>query len=396
MRLIGTLEDEHKALIFSHFLDQKNIPHEIEIQTNSDWGNPACKLSRCQIWIQDEENLQEVLKWFQLFIENPQDSTFNTSTSTSTTRAWIKSQHPLPIAPSVPSTPPSQSDATAWEKQTMGWITRILLIICTFLFFLSQLWLPSLQAPERYAGLILFTSPVEKTLLYDYPEFYALIDRFIHRYGFEELENPTDLPIEGKHLLEKINHTPFWPGYYQILLKGGWQAAKEGLSQYPSFEKIRQGQIWRLFTPCLLHGDLFHLFFNMLWLIVLGKQIEQRLQPWRYGIFIFITAILSNTAQYLVSGPNFIGFSGVLCGMLAFIWVRQRAAAWEGYQIDRFTMIFMLIFIMSMAAIQLFSFFVEKSFEWAFSPNIANMAHLIGGLVGYILGRLNFFSWRHT
>lgn len=134
----------------------------------------------------------------------------------------------------------------------------------------------------------------------------------------------------------------------------------------------------------------------MLWLIVLGKQLEQRIKPWRYILFILFIAIISNTAQYLMSGPNFIGFSGVLCGMLAFIWVRQKTAAWEGYQIDRMTLIFMLIFILSMTGIQLLSFLLEKSLDWAISPNIANMAHLTGGLTGYILGRLNFFSWRHA
>jgi rhomboid protease GlpG len=301
-----------------------------------------------------------------------------------------------PTPPPPPAAPPS-SAPLSWEKQKMGWITRLLLVTCTFLFFLSQLGISSLQIPERYAGMILFTSPVEKILLYDYPKLYRLLDRFLHLYGFEELENPTDLSPEGKSLLEQINHTPVWPGFYQLLLqKRGWEAVTTGLSKYPSFEKIREGQIWRLFSPCLLHGDLFHLFFNMLWLIVLGKQIEQRLTPLRYAFFILIVAIISNTAQYLVSGPNFIGFSGVLCGMLAFIWVRQKIAPWEGYQIDRLTLIFMLIFIISMAAIQLLSFFLEKSFEWSFSPNIANMAHLIGGLVGYILGKLNIFSWRHA
>jgi GlpG protein len=82
--------------------------------------------------------------------------------------------------------------------------------------------------------------------------------------------------------------------------------------------------------------------------------------------------------------------------MLAFIWTRQKIAAWEGYQIDRLTLIFMLIFIISMALIQLLSFFLEKSFDLAFSPNIANMAHLTGGLMGFLLARLNFFSWRHS
>jgi GlpG protein len=393
MRLVGTLDDERKALVFSHFLHQKGILHQIEIETNTDWGSPAYGSNRCQIWIQEEEHLEEVLKWFQLFVENPQNPLFHSSASPLPT--WMKAEPSLPLSPSAaPSPPPSTSKP--WNKQTMGWITRALLAICTFLFFLSQLWMPSLQVPERYSGLILFTSPVEKALLYDYPKFYQLIDHFLRLYGFEELEHPNNLLPEGQQLLQQINRTPFWPGYYELLLKGGWQAVKEGFHQYPSFERIREGQVWRLFSPCLLHGDLFHLFFNMLWLIVLGKQIEQRLTPWRYILFILITAIISNTAQYLMSGPNFIGFSGVLVGMLAFIWVRQKRAAWEGYQIDRLTLVFMLIFILSMAAIQLLSFFLEKSFEWAFSPNIANVAHLMGGLVGYLLGRSKFFSWRHT
>lgn len=196
--------------------------------------------------------------------------------------------------------------------------------------------------------------------------------------------------------MQQINHTPFWQGAYSLLLKGGVKAVEKGFIQYPMFEKIKEGQVWRLFTPCLLHGDIFHLFFNMLWLIVLGKQIEQRIKAWPYVLFILIIGVLSNTVQYLMSGPNFIGFSGILCGMLAFIWVRQKRAAWEGYQIDRLTFLFMLIFIISMAFIQLLSFFLEKSMDLALSPNIANMAHLTGGLTGYLLGKLNFFSWRHT
>ena len=385
MRLIATLEDERKALLFSHFLHQKKIPHHIEIEKNQDWGSPSYGSSQCHVWIQEEDQFAEALKWFQLFIEHPEDPLFTPSPSSTSDKE-----------PSIPPSPPSPTTSRAWNKQPMGWMTRTLLALCTFLFFLGQFLLPSVPFPEKYTALSVFTSPIEKALLYDYPKFYELINRFIHLYGFEDLEHPEDLSPEGQRLFKQINQTPFWPGYYQLLLKGGWKSVKEGLSHYPSFEKIRDGQVWRLFSPCLLHGDLFHLFFNMLWLIVLGKQIEQRLTPWRYGIFILIVGILSNTAQYLMSGPNFIGLSGVLMGMLAFIWVRQRIAAWEGYQIDRLTFIFMLIFILSMAAIQLVSFFLEKSFEWALAPNIANMAHLTGGIVGYLLGRLNFFSWRHT
>lgn len=391
MRLIGTIEDERKALAFSQFLQQKGIVHQLEIKTNRDWGSPTYGTNQCLIWIYEEDHIDDALKWFGLFMENPNDPMFNLSPSP----VWKQSKQGTPHTPHIPPPPPKAS-TNSWEKQPMGWMTRSLIIACTALLFLSEWLMPSLKVPERYMGLLLFTSPVEEALLYDYPKYYQLIDRFLHLYGYEGLENPQDLSPDGQHLLKKINHTPFWPGIYELLLKGGFTDVEKGFTQYPSFEKISEGQIWRLFTPCLLHGGLFHLFFNMLWLIVLGKQIEARLRPLRYGIFILIIGIVSNTAQYLMSGSNFLGFSGILVGMLTFIWMRQRFAAWEGYQLDRMTILFMLVFIIGMALIQSMSFFLEKTLHLAISPNIANMAHLTGGLMGFLLGRMNFFSWRHT
>ena len=220
------------------------------------------------------------------------------------------------------------------------------------------------------------------------------MSRFIQDYGDVAGEGLQALPPEGSALLEKIQRTPAWLGFYTLLLQEGVQGAVSGLKEYPSFEKIREGEWWRLFSPILLHGNLLHLLFNMLWLIPLGKQLEQRLPSWRYLLFILIVAAFSNTAQYLMSGPNFLGFSGVLCGMLAFMWVRQKRAAWEGYRMDRLTFLFMLIFVLGLASLQLLSFFVEKAFAISLSSNMANMAHLSGGGMGWWLGRGQFFSWR--
>ncbi len=390
MRLIGTLEDERQGLTFSLFLKKKGILHQLDIHPNTDWGSPQYGSTRCDIWIQDEDQVPDALKWLHFFLEHPQDPVFQSGD----TIAWPHLKAASPTSPGINSTPTQVT--TGWDKQPMGWITRLLLITCCGLFFLSQFTLPSTSVPARYAGLILFTSPVEKHLLFDYPKFYQLIDQFIRLYGYEGLEKTQDLPPEGSQLLQKINKTPFWPGIYALLLKSGFKGVEKGFTQYPLFEKIQQGQVWRLFTPCLLHGDLFHLFFNMIWLIVLGKQIEQRLSAGRYILFILSIGIISNIAQYLSGGSNFIGFSGILCGMLAFIWVRQKRAAWEGYQLDRLTLVFMLMFILGMAALQLLSFLLAKSLDIGFSIGLANTAHLMGGIIGYFFGRLNFFSWRHA
>jgi GlpG protein len=58
------------------------------------------------------------------------------------------------------------------------------------------------------------------------------------------------------------------------------------------------------------------------------------------------------------------------------------------------TIKFIAIFIFGMAGIQLISFLIELFSGPSVSPGIANTAHLTGGVVGYVLGRLKFFSWK--
>lgn len=282
----------------------------------------------------------------------------------------------------------SKPSNTRMSPSLMGWMTQSILAVCCCLLFFVRMWSEYHPVPEAYKEAYLVTSPIYQTMLYDYPSYYELLSEYFSLYGFEENASHPSHTKEAEKILEKISHTSFWPGYYQLFLKG----SKKGFSDYPTFEKIKQGQVWRLFTPIFLHGDIFHLLFNMLWLIVLGKQIEKRLSWARYALFILIVTAISNTAEYLMSGSNFIGFSGVLCGMLAFVWVRQKKAPWEGYQLERNTVFFMLLFVFGIAALQIVSFVLETTLHWSSSPNIANMAHIVGGGAGYGLGYLRFFK----
>ena len=171
-------------------------------------------------------------------------------------------------------------------------------------------------------------SKAKKDLLYDYPKAYEIVDKLVKLYGIDKLEDPKALPQEGKDLMRKFTETPYWQGIYQVFLEHYHNISAPVA---PLFEKIRQGEIWRLFTPALLHSDILHILFNMLWLAVLGKQIEQRIGMGKYLLFILIAGVFSNTCQYLVGGVNFMGFSGIVCAMLTFICMRQKIAPWEGY-----------------------------------------------------------------
>src|SRR6266853_1022949 len=92
-----------------------------------------------------------------------------------------------------------------------------------------------------------------------------------------------------------------------------------------SLPEIRHGQIWRLFTPMFIHFNALHILFNMLWLRDLGSMIEGRQSSWHLAILVLVIAAGSNLAQfYFGHYPNFGGMSGVVYGLLGYIWMRGR------------------------------------------------------------------------
>ena len=125
---------------------------------------------------------------------------------------------------------------------------------------------------------------------------------------------------------------------------------------------------------------------------MLGTQIEARIKSWQYLLLTVLIGVISNTCQYLVSGPLFIGYSGIICGLAGFIWMRQKRAPWEGYPLHRSALVFLAIFIVGMFALQVVSFVLIRYNIANFPLNIANTAHLSGAISGLVLGRIPFFS----
>ena len=145
--------------------------------------------------------------------------------------------------------------------------------------------------------------------------------------------------------------------------------------------EILSGQLWRLFTPIIIHFGLLHIAFNMLWLYQLGSAVEQRQNSKRMLILVIVISVLSNMAQFFWSGPIFGGMSGVVYGLLAYVWAQGKFNPRSGLELDQNTTIMMLIwFIVCWLGLV---------------GNIANMAHTVGLVCGVISGL--FYSpqfWR--
>ena len=381
MRILYTLSDQIKARQLSGFLASEGIENQLEVQTVTDWGSAHYGDLQCSIWVSDEDQVPLAKRWIQKFEEDPNHIIFKKF---------------LPHF-DMPFKKQSQERRVEEAVKKPSTCTFALLILCSLLFIIIESSAPPIPKyyPEYLPATALFSPPVKKALFYDYPKKYELADQLVSLFGFEKLEQPQDLPVQGQNLLKQFFNTPFWQGVYPKLL--AWAKQREimkGDETAPMFEKIQQGEIWRVFTPCLMHNDILHLLFNMLWLIFLGKQLEERLGGFKYLALIFLTGVFSNTCQYLMSGANFIGISGALCGMLTFIWIRQKRAPWEGYPLQKATIAFLMLFVFAMLSIQLVSFYLEATGETYASTGIANTAHLSGAMLGAILGYFPFFSWK--
>ncbi len=102
------------------------------------------------------------------------------------------------------------------------------------------------------------------------------------------------------------------------------------------FYEVGRGQFWRLITPIFLHMSFLHILFNMLWFKDLGYLIEFNFKKNFLLLFVLLTGLFSNICQYLVSGPQFGGMSGVLYAMLGFIWVYKKLHVDFEYAIPKF------------------------------------------------------------
>lgn len=84
-----------------------------------------------------------------------------------------------------------------------------------------------------------------------------------------------------------------------------------------SGELIRQGQLWRLITPILLHGSLWHIGFNMYALYVFGMGLERRFGHGRVLTLYLLAGFSGNVLSFLFTSGVSIGASTSIFGLLA-------------------------------------------------------------------------------
>lgn len=132
----------------------------------------------------------------------------------------------------------------------------------------------------------------------------------------------------------------------------------------------------RFLTHVLGHRDWAHFIGNASYLLLLGPILEEKYGSKNLAISIGITALITGVFNYILF------WNTGLCGASGVVFAFILLASFTGFKEGELPLTFILVTVI---------FLGQQIFEGVtVRDNISNMAHIVGGIVGGMLGyRLN-------
>jgi membrane associated rhomboid family serine protease len=91
--------------------------------------------------------------------------------------------------------------------------------------------------------------------------------------------------------------------------------------------EVANGDYWRLVTAGFLHASIYHIFFNMFALWILGQMLEPAIGSVRFGLIYFVSLLAGSFGALVVTPDSFtVGASGAIFGLMgaAVVVLRNR------------------------------------------------------------------------
>ncbi len=128
----------------------------------------------------------------------------------------------------------------------------------------------------------------------------------------------------------------------------------------------------RFFTHILGHGSWAHFLGNASYLLLLGPLLEEKYGSKRLTVVILLTAAVTGIVNY-VFFPNV-----ALCGSSGVVFAFILLASFTSFKHGDIPLTFILVSVI---------FIGQQIYEGiAVQDNISNMAHIVGGLIGGVVG----------
>jgi len=180
----------------------------------------------------------------------------------------------------------------------------------------------------------------------------------------------------------------------QIAFEQGSYALDDFMTRYgvvPAL--IMQGKsLVTLLTSMFIHAGLTHILFNMLFLLVFGDNVEDKLEHIGFLIFYLATGLVASFSQIAVDPGSLIpsvGASGAIAGVLGAYLILfprgyVRAFIFLGF-LTRISRVPAVIFIGFWFVIQFLNGMITLGVDTAETGGVAFWAHLGGFAAGVVL-----------
>lgn len=338
MRNIGTLPTEKDAKTLSGVLYVRGIETDIEDEDDGTFS----------IWVHDDDHIAEATATLTRFRVNPDDAEFSTAVREADAKRARQEKEDARRASNVIT-----RERLEYERNFTGfaWLPMLLAVISVAV----TIWAGELEfMPSAWSPQGRNTDNSEKALAAQ-----KIFERR-NKIAMTEWQEPGDPAVIAA--LEKDFES------------SGGKFTRKVMSYYYdiTLPEVRRGEVWRLFASIFLHYGILHIVFNLMWLRDLGGFIQHRFGAGYLAVLVLLTAIVSNYAQLLWSGPGGGGLSGVNYGLFGYLWMRgkfDRTGFWRlNPQIVQMMMIWLVV-----------------CYTGALGP-IANAAHTAGLVFGMASG----------
>ncbi|QDV84034.1 rhomboid family intramembrane serine protease [Stieleria sp.] len=328
MRRIGTLTDPDQARRFADFLFTLSIECNVDIE-DAPAADGAAGGKQCHLWIRDESHVERAKQELQAFLQSPTDEKYRVGDEAERIRKQRQSE----------------------EKRKKR---------------LQQKVNP--KAPATGAGPLMGVPTRQQTI----PVVIAMVVLSVIASFSTGFGSPKTSQVPGELSTEET--------IFYGLSFVDWRDYVIGKDPLAS---IKKGEVWRLITPLFLHGDTYHLAFNMLGIFFLGSAIERLEGSWFMALLLLASGIFGGLVQIwlppedalppmlagLAGSPFSIGASGAVYGLFGYLWIRPALSPSYPVRMMPSNVAIMLGWLVFCI------FFVER---------IANGAH-IGGLVAGVV-----------
>lgn len=172
-----------------------------------------------------------------------------------------------------------------------------------------------------------------------------------------------------------------------LLTISGYRAEIYHWMHYPESSAQYQ-QVWRFFSHSLVHLSFSHLLFNLTYWLIFAAMIEKNDAAMRglgkVLLLFLLIAVVSGAVQDSFSGAAFFGLSGVVYGVLGYVYLMSRFDPEKRFRLPSGFIYLLLIGIASG--------FIGPLIDLHFG----NAAHISGLLFGVVMAWIEIVRLRRV